>query len=638
MLLLDNILNCKVTGVYADMPQNSHFRSDILISMKTQRYEWGNFLGNNHYTYLVLNKDAAPSVIESKFEEVVQNYLSPQAQAVLGSGINELRQSGNYVRYSLMPLTRIHLHSSRGSEISPNGSIQYVYIFSAIALFILSIACINFMNLSTARSANRAKEVGIRKVLGSLRGQLMGQFFTESVVVVGFAMIIGLVLLFLILPLFNDIAHKDLTINSLLNWKFVALLLTLPFVVGFLAGSYPAIFLSGFQPIRVLKGKMGTNSRDPVRNGLVVFQFMTSLVLIVSTMVIYQQLQYIQNKELGFNKNQVLIVHDAYALNEKTETFKNEVKRLPNVVNGTMSGYLPVESYRSNSPLFQEGILDQTKMVTIQNWLIDYDYIPTLNMEVVQGRNFSQDFGTDSTAVILNETAVRKFGFKDPIGKRISQLELNMKDIKTYTVVGVIKDFHFESLRSEISALLLKLGRNQGLVSFKIKGDNITATLAQVENQWKAMSNGQPFNYSFMDADFDKMYRTERRVGTIAFGFAMLSILIACLGLFGLAAFMAEQRTKEIGIRKVLGASVLTIVRMLSADFLKLVMLSTLIAFPIAYYFMSKWLEDFAYRTTISVWVFVAAGAVAILIAFLTVSFQTIKAAVANPVKSLRTE
>jgi putative ABC transport system permease protein len=637
-LILENTMHCKVAGVYENMPENAHFQTDILISMKTQVYQWGNFLSHNHYTYIVLKKGTGPSVMESKFEEVTQKHLGPQMQKVMGVGMENFRKSGSYIRYALMPLTKIHLHSNRTGELASNGSIQYVYIFSAIALFILLIACINFMNLSTARSVNRAKEVGIRKVLGSLRSSLMSQFLIESIVLVAISMVIGVLLVYLALPLFNDISSKTLIISSLLNWQSLLILLAIPFVVGGIAGSYPALFLSKFQPILVLKGKLSGTNRDNIRSSLVVFQFMTSIVLIISTLVVYQQLNYIQNKQLGFTKDQVLIVHEAYALGEKTETFKNEILRQPNIISGTMSGFLPVNSSRSNTPFFPEGEIDHNKAVSIQNWSVDYDYLKTMGMEIVQGRNFSKDYGTDSTGIIINETAVKKFGFANPLGKSVSSFQLNLKDFDTYTIIGVIKDFHFESLRNEISALSMKLGRSRGAVSFKINGQNIPQTVKQIEAKWQEMANGQPFKYGFMDEEFDQMYRSETRIGTLALIFAFLSILIACLGLFGLAAFMAEQRTKEIGIRKVLGASVPNIVQMLSKDFLKLVFISTVIAFPIAWWAMHKWLQDFAYRIDIEWWVFALAGVMALLIALLTVSFQAVKAAVANPVKSLRTE
>ncbi|RAK02838.1 putative ABC transport system permease protein [Larkinella arboricola] len=639
-LVFDNQLTCRVTGVMRDMPTNSHFRTDYFISMRSDNYEWGRWLSNNHHTYVLLKEGVDYRTFNQNFETIIQKYVGPQVVTFLGIAIKQLRQSGNRISYSLIPMTDIHLRSKQTIELAPNSDIQYVYVFSAVAVFILLIACINFMNLSTARSANRAKEVGVRKVLGSVQRQLIGQFMTESILMSILAMGLALVIVALTVPFFNQISAKQLTIDSLFVPQFLPVLLILPLVVGLLAGSYPAFFLSSFRPISVLKGKVNLGLKSAgLRSGLVVFQFMMSVILIIGTMVVYRQINFIQTTKLGFKRDQVLTINEAYALDKQAQAFKEEILKLPGVVSGSLSSYLPVPSDRSDSPLFPEGQIDQAKAVSSQLWAVDHDYIPTLGMEMAQGRNFSREFGADSSAIILNETAVKIFGFKDPIGQRVARmLDDEGTVFKTYTVIGVVKNFHFESLRQNIGSVAFFMDPSRGAVSFRISSQDIPALVKQVEAKWRQMAPGMPFNYSFLEDSFDSMYRAEQRVGQIVLTFSVLAILIACLGLFGLAAFMAEQRTKEIGVRKVLGASATSIVGLLSKDFLKLVLIAILIATPIAWYGMNQWLEDFAYKIDVPWWVFAVAGVVAVVIAFVTVSFQSIKAALTNPVKSLRAE
>lgn len=644
-LLFDNKQTFKVSGVMRDMPTNSHFRSDFFVSMLSDNYPWGQWLSNNHHTYILLKPGTDPAAFTKNFETIVDKYVGPQALQMIGSTIDEFRKAGNRIGYWLMPLTDIHLHSRQQVELAPNGDIQYVYIFSAVALFVLIIACINFMNLATAHSANRAKEVGVRKVMGSERNQLIGQFMMESVLTTALAMLLALGLVAVALPSFSAIAAKTLNVRQLVPSYYLPLFIALPIIVGVLAGSYPALFLSSFQPITVLKGgtvsrRINVNFRSVgLRSGLVVFQFMMSMVLIVGTLVIYRQITFIQTKNVGFNRDQLLMVNDVDAIGKQAETFRQEVVGLPGVVSGSVSGYLPIPSNRSDNAFFPAGQLDLTKGINMQQWGVDYDYLKTLNMQLVQGRDFSKRFGADSTGIILNEAAARVFGFKNPIGQHIWRYDdPQLKVRKTYTIIGVVKNFHFESLRQNISALSLVLEPNSGSASFRVATTDLTALMKQIKAKWHQFAPGQPFSYQFMNESFDNMYRAEQRVGTIALIFAVLAVLIACLGLFGLTAFMAEQRTKEIGIRKVLGASIPSLIRLLSKDFLKLVIVAILIASPIAWYAMTQWLRDFAYRIDIEWWVFALAGGLAIAIALLTVSFQSVKAALMNPVKSLRSE
>ena len=636
ILNLDNKKDYKITGVMQDIPQNSHFRAEFFVSMQSLNYDWGTFLSNNFHTYILLQKEANPAAFDGYFKQIVQKYVSPEIFKAVGSTVNELVKTGSYYRYGMLALTDIHLKAKETQGLGINGDIQYVYIFSVVASFVLLIACINFMNLSTARSSKRAKEVGVRKALGSLRHQLMIQFFAECVLLSFLALIVALGVVSVLLPFFNDIADKTLSISRLFSLNFVITLAILPVLVGVLAGSYPAIFLSSFEPIQVLKGRLSLKGGS-LRNGLVVFQFAISIVLIISTFIVYRQINFIQQKNLGYNKEQILIINDAYALDKQAVAFKEEILKLKGVVNGTLSSFLPTPSNRDNTVMFPEGQIDQTRGVSIGRWDIDYDYVQTLGMSIIKGRNFSKQYGTDSTGVILNETAVKLFGFKDPLNKGIT-LFMN-DDKKVYRVVGVVKDFHFETLKSNIGALCMMLNQNRGNVSFRLDaGSDIPNTIKQMEAKWNAMAPGQPFSYSFMDDSFNNVYKAEQRIGKLSLAFAFLTILVACLGLFGLVTFITEQRIKEIGIRKILGATVGSVVLLLSKDFLKLVLISIVISSPVAYYAMDKWLADFAYRINIEWWIFVIAGFCALLIALLTVSYQAIKAALMNPVKSLKTE
>jgi len=630
----------KITGVIKDIPEDSHFHFDFFFTMRGVDYNWGQLTSHNFYTYLVLRPGTNYKVFDKNFDQYIEKYVFPYASKFMNiSSMADFKKAGNSIQYSLIPLTKIHLYSDRNMELSPSGNIQYVYIFSAVALFILLIACINFMNLTTAYSSNRAKEVGIRKVLGTEKRNLVSQFLFESIMMVFLSLIIAIIIVGLVLPGFNNIANKELTISSLFSPLILPILIAIPFIVGLLAGSYPAFYLSSFKPIEILKGKLNLGSKSGgLRSALVVFQFAISIILIVGTIVIYKQLNYIQTKNLGYNKEQVLVVNGISALNDNVTPFKNEVLQMPGVVSGTISGYLPVSnSARSDNTFSKESVMTTTNGFDMQNWYIDYDYIKTLGMKIVAGRNFSRDFGSDSNAVIINQATAQVLGYPNPVGQKVYQSQDDGKT-KPLTIIGVVKDFNFESLHQNISPLCFSLGGGAGLGIFKVHSANLQNLIAGIQNKWKTMAPGLPFNYRFLNESFDQMYRAEQRAGTIALIFSVLAIFIACLGLFGLATFIAKQRTKEIGIRKVLGASVSSVTKMLSKDFIKLVIISCAVAFPLSWFAMNKWLQSFAYRIHISWWVFMVAGAMAILIALITVSFQAIKAAVANPVESLRSE
>ena len=629
----------KVTAVIKDIPKNSHFILDMFLSMDNVEYGFGNFLSHNFHTYIVLKPGTDYKAFEKNFVQVIDKYMLPQAKQFMQiESMKDFEKTGNRLAYSLIPLTDIHLHSERGVELGVNGNIQYVYIFGAVALFILLIACINFMNLSTARSASRAKEVGIRKVLGTEKKSLIRQFLAESTLTSFISLLLAVAFTWLALNWFNDLAAKEFQITDLLQPGFLLFLLAMPIVVGLVAGSYPAFFLSSFKPIAVLKGKMNTGfSKSNLRSTLVVFQFFTTILLITGTIVIYKQLNYIQSTKIGFNKEQVMVVDIPSMSRSTAESFKTEVSKLSSVKSASFAGFLPVSnSARNDNTWSTESVMTEKNGFNMQNWRIDYDYIPTLGMEIIKGRNFSPQYGGDSTALIINEATAALIGGGDPVGRKLYSSDGQNPIV--YTVIGVVKNFNYESLRKNVSPLAFRLGNNRWAAAFRVETKDMKNLLSQVESKFKAMAPGMPFSYNFLDESFDRMYRDEQRIGKIAFSFSFLAILIACLGLFGLATYMAEQRTKEIGIRKVLGASVSGIVQMLSKDFVKLVLIACVFALPLAWWAMSQWLQNFAYRVTIGWWVFAAAAVIALIIAVLTVSSQAVKAALSNPVKSLRTE
>ncbi|WP_183559299.1 ABC transporter permease [Mucilaginibacter sp. SP1R1] len=640
-LVLNDNENYKVTGVIKDIPKQSHFNYDFFLSMSSlEESKETTWLSNNFNTYILLKPGADYKKLNAKLPALMRKHMNVELQSIVHLTMDEFEKAGNYFRMNLTPLTDIHLYSNRVGELGRNGSILYVYIFSAIAIFILLIACVNFMNLSTARSSNRAREVGVRKVLGSPRSSLIAQFLIESILLTFVSTLIAVILAWVMLPLFNQISNKELAITlQSLRWLLPAIIIITLFI-GCLAGFYPAFFLSAFQPVDVLKGKLSAGFKGGMlRSFLVVFQFSISIILIIGTLIIYNQLNYIQHKNLGYDRNQVLIVKNTAALGSQAKVFKQEIKQLPGVDNATMTGYLPTAGYRNTSSLFQDPTLDQKRAILPQVWSVDEGYLNTLGIKIVTGRNFSEQLHTDSSSVIINETAARLLGLKQPLNKPLYRPMDNAgKIIKKFTIVGVIKDFHFSSLRDNISPVTLFLEDDYGALSIRVHTKNITSLLAQVADKWKSLAPNQQFAYSFMDQDFEATYRSEQRTGRLFLIFTTLAIAIACLGLFGLAAYAAEQRTKEIGIRKVLGANVSIIVAMLSKDFIKLVFIAILISSPLAWFFMNKWLQGFAYRINFQWWVIVLAGAVAIFIAFVTISFQSIKSAIANPVKSLKSE
>lgn len=629
----------RITGVCKDVPANSHFHYDFFGSIKSTSLgqKW---LSSGAHTYLLLRKDYAVDKLAAQSPVITKKYIAPEIQEFLGISYEEYLRKGDRFGFEFQPLTDIHLHSNLEAELEPNGDVKYIYIFSAIAVFILLIACINFMNLSTAGSANRAKEVGIRKVLGSIQQQLIRQFLTESILLTFIALLVAFGVVILVLPNFNQLAGKQFDLTSILNIRMISYVIVGCLFVGLLAGSYPAFFLSAFKPITVLKGRLQSGVRSGwLRNALVTVQFVVSIVMIIGTIVVYQQLRFIQNKKVGFDKDQVLILQDTYLLGDKTEAFKNELKNQSQILNVTLAGYVPAGASNNGT----DGFLPESAGSTVSPYRlrvyqIDEDYLPTLGIGLALGRNFSKSFSSDSAAVLVNEAAVKQFGWKNAIGQRVNTIGNGTPGSKkVYTVVGVTKNFHFENMHQSIAPLVMTYGGDRYQMALRIRTDNMPALLKTLERKWKAQTDN-PFSYTFLNERFNKMYQSEQRIGQLFGIFAVLAVVIACLGLFGLAAFTTLQRTKEIGVRKVLGASVASIVTLLSKDFVGLILVAILIATPLAWYGMNQWLRDFAYKIDIEWWVFALSGVLTICIALLTISFQSIKAALMNPVKSLKSE
>lgn len=641
-LLLNNTDTYIVTGVIDDLPENSILRGfSLFMAMSgNANSKQPNWATTNFPTFIKLIPGANIKDFQEPLAEFRGKYVMPFVQTLI-PGITEegFLASGNYYDLSTINIQDIHLHSNRTSELSYNGSMQNVYILSFIALFLILLASVNFMNLSTANSLTRANEVGIRKTLGSSKMELIGQFLSESALITFISLMIALVLGSLALPFFNELAGKTISIpfNNPLFWG-VLVISTL--LLGFFSGIYPAFFLSRFRPVEVLKGGGKTNSGGVnMRSSLVVFQFAISVFLIVSTLVVYKQLNFIQSKELGYSKNQVLIVDDVGLMGKNAASFKLQVQQLASVQSTSLSSFFPTPSYRSNGSFFEEGSMEQDKAIQMQQWRVDYDYMTTIDLELIVGRDFDKQYSSDVDGIIINESAVAILGVtpEEAIGKRLTD-DLGSENPRFYTVVGVVKNFHYESLRENIGALSMRISDSSNALAVKISGGNYPETIASVEKLWNEQAPGELFNYYFLEDSFNTVYDAEQRLGSIFIIFTMLSILIACLGLFGLATFNAERRAKEIGVRKILGASVSQITFKLSVDFLKLVIVGIIISTPIAYYAMGKWLEDFEYRIDIGLGVFILAIGLALMVSLITVSYQSIKAAIANPINSLRME
>jgi len=617
----------KITGVIKDVPKHSHLIFNALISASTlppdYRANWGGFGGV--YTYVLLKPNVDPKSFEKKLLALYDKFMAPI-----------FAQYNIKIHYGVQPLTSIHLHSDFNGEPEEVGSMSYIYIFSAVALFMLLIACINYMNLTTARSARRAKEIGIRKVTGSTQGQLVAQFLLESVLLTIAALILSLGLVYLALPVFNNLSGKSISLASLINPQTLLILFLIVLFVGLLGGSYPAFYLSKFNPVSVLKGSLAKGSSNTtLRRVLVVAQFSISMTMLICTWVVYSQLKYVRTIDLGFIKDQMLTVPIDLPGNNSSKVlaFKNQVKQIAQVKSASTANSVPGGGL--NFQLFSiEGKNGYTQK-GVDCYDIDEDYLPTLGIRIVKGRNFTG--ATDTLrSIIVNEEMVKQFGWEEPLGKKV---KFPGDTSNSYVeVVGVVKDFHQKSLYNPITPLLLFYRPNTNNVQIRLSASNISTAVSAVESVWKANFQDAPFQYKFLDQDFDSQYAADKKRGKIFVGFSVLTIIITCLGLLGLIAFTTEQRQKEISIRKVMGASLSGLAALIIRNFVFLVLLSCLIAFPVAWYFMHKWLDLFPYKEGLRPMTFILSALVVLLIAVLTVSFHTIKVALANPVKALRSE
>lgn len=636
----NNQFDVKVTGIYKAFPSNSHMHPGMLLSFNTLKdsavygernlqTNWGN---NSFFTYLLMPDNFSPERMIAQFPAFLDKRMA--GQEYVG------QQASKFTKLGLQKLTDIHLYSHTDYEAEANGDISRVYIFSAIALFILLIACINYMNLSTARSALRAKEIGIRKVSGAQRKELVMQFLGESILICWVAIILAGLFAFLAMPWLNRLSGQELSFSSLLQWKILVPLFLAPFVVGILSGLYPALFMSSFQPVKTLKGlfKVGGSSIS-FRKVLVVTQFSIGIILIITTVIVFQQLNYIQRKNLGFDKDRIITMANTTEVNRQYDAFRTELLQNAAFKNVTRSSRIPTGRLLDNMGA-STFVGDSARPVVtdIKFVSVDHDFVSTFDIAMKSGRFFSREYGMDTASFVLNESSVKALGWttQEAVGKEFKYGNQRGK------IIGVVNDFHFESMHQAIAPMILCYFPPSQLyfnnVSIKIAGGNTSSALNYFETTWKKYFPETPVDYTFLDQNFDRLYDSEQKQATLFTAFACVAIFIACLGLFGLSAFSISQRIKEIGVRKVLGANVSTIVGLLSKDFLKLVGFAALLAFPVAWWAMNDWLKDFAYRVDIQWWVFLIAGVLAALIAFVTISYQAIKAAISNPVTSLRTE
>lgn len=613
-----------VTGVVENVPDNTHFSFDFLAPIKSLDGpwdDWTTFVRN--YTYILVPENHDARSLEAGLPALIQKYIG-----------SELSDQGQVFELQLQPLTDIHLYSHLASEIEQNGHIAYVYLFSSIAVFILLLACVNFINMTTAHSSVRAREVGVRKTLGAGRMQLVGQFLSESVVFSLIALAIALGLIELFLPTFSSLTGKDLGAENVLHPPWIFSLAALAILIGFAAGSYPAWLISASQPGRILSSQMKLGfSGSRTRQILVIFQFVVSITLIACTTIVYNQMHYIQTRDLGFNKEQVVVVPLGFQVGQRAERLKNIWLENPEVVSASASSFVPTTS------LWTWDVLPENaeEAVQVGTYMVDFDFLEAYGMEIIAGRQFSRSYISDSqNAFLVNETAVRRFGWKSP--EEALNKRLTWAGERQGVVVGVVRDFNVSSLHEKIEPVVFLIKPEYHYISVRLNTDDTQDAMAFLKATWSDFFSHLPFDYFFLDSRFDQLHRADKRLGQIFGYFSAIAIFVAGLGLFGLSSFTTVRRTKEIGIRKVLGASTANVMTLLTKDLTSFVLLANLLAWPVAWYAMHKWLQNFAYRVDIGVWAFIVAGGIALLIALITVSLQTVRAALADPVKSLRYE
>ena len=633
LLVGNDKLACKVTGITAEAPSNSHFHYSGIISFITVEKDYfQGWTGNSWQTYIKKNENTSSDEINLKLESLVEKYVGKELEEGLGINFTEFRKQGGIYSYFIYPLADSHLKAGLADDIEPSGNITYIYIFSGVGIFILLIACINFMNLSTARSSGRAKEVGLRKTLGSQRGQLVFQFLSESFMYSCIAIVLAVAISFLVLPQFNLLSGKQLTLDVFLSPLFIGIAFGLIVLVGLIAGSYPALYLTSFKPVEVLKGKVRAGMRSKgVRSSLVVFQFAVSTFLIIVTVVVFNQLSYMQSKNLGLDKQNVVVIDGTSRLGSNREAFKNSLLEQTGIqqasyTNNSFPGM-------DNTTVIREKGNDVDHLVG--KYYADWDHLDVMKFELKEGRFFSREFGTDSMAAVINEAAVKEYAFQNSVGEEL--LDFNSETPETLHIIGVVKDFNFETLHNTVRPLVIRLTDISRSLLVRYEGDP-RQVVATIEANWKTMAPGEPFEYTFLDQNFDSLFRSEMRLRDIFVVFSSLAIFIACLGLFALTAFTTEQRTKEIGVRKAMGASVFGLTLLLSKEFTRLVLIAIVPAVVAGWYVANWWLADFVYRTELSPLLFIGCALIAILIAWVTVSYQSIKAARINPVNSLRYE
>ena len=623
----------EVTGVNADPPHNSHFRFKILLSFSSTDYsrrtDW---LNNSLNTYVEKAPGVTDAQIQAGFEDLIQKYVGPEIERFTGMTVDQMREQGGKYGFFPIAITDLHLNAPNvQTSFEPPGDITYIYIFSAVGIFLIVIACVNFMNLSTASAAGRAKEVGLRKTLGSNRQNMMVQFLVESILYVVMATAFSFILLYLILPWFNQLSGKELTLAMLTEPWFLASLLAMVIGIGLLAGSYPAFYLTAFNPVDVLKGKISRGAKSGgFRRTLVVGQFFISISLIACTLLVNEQLNFMQNKNLGFDKEHSLVLTNTSRLGNNQKAFQDELMSDTRVLSASYSNFTIPGT--NNVTVFRLPERDNDIMMAM--YYADYEHKDALGFSLKEGRYFNRDFPTDTSGIVINEAAVREMSLEDPVGHEIYY----PADQRTYRVLGVIENFNFESLRNEIMPLALLLTETANEMIVRFNSEDPRESVAAIESIWDKYAAGEPADYSFLDSDFDQLFRQEQRLGDVFTAFTIIAIIIACLGLLGLSAYMTEQRKQEIGIRKVLGATTTSIVGMLSSEFLKLTGIAFLLAVPVAWYVIQSWLQNFAYRIDIGLTVFVVTAAATAVIVLLTISWQTLKAAFMNPVESIKTE